>query len=120
MSTGLPLLYPEQQAELTAYKAANPNVKLWHDGNIVRALPVLPSIVPVKISRRQAWLELDARNRLDDAKALAVTEGGELAIYFFDSAEYLRKHPQTAAAFALFGMSEAEADAFFVAAAARA
>ena len=118
--SGVVFAYPADALALAAYRAANPSARFIHDtaAGVMRELIAQP-LVPAKISRRQAWLELHERERLDAAKALAETEGGELAIYFFESSEYVRSHPQTAAAFTLFGMDAAEADAFFIAAAAR-
>lgn len=112
--------YPEDALALAAYRVANPSVRFIHDtaAGVMRELVAQP-LVPAKISRRQAWLELHAREQLDAAKSLAESEGGAMAIYFFESTEYVRSHPQTAAAFTLFGMDAAEADAFFIAAAAR-
>lgn len=79
------------------------------DGPIVR--------VPISVSARQFKLQLLASGLLDQVGAFVATQSRGVQIAFEYSGNFVRSEPMMAAGFAALGKSEADVDAFFLAAA---
>ncbi len=80
--------------------------------------PIPPPPVPAKVSRMQAKLALNAAGLLDDVEAYMATAAEETRIYWAEVSELHRDHPILVAAVGALGLSEAQVDDLFRAAAA--
>ncbi|MFC3326196.1 hypothetical protein [Mesorhizobium cantuariense] len=80
-------------------------------------LPGPVTRVPVSVSARQFKLQLLAAGLLDQVEGFIASQGEAVQIAYDNSGSFVRTEPMMAAGFAALEFSEAEVDAFFVAAA---
>lgn len=73
-------------------------------------------LVPERVSARRFRMQLRASGLLDQVKAWVATQSPLVQDAFEYSGEFVRSEPMMAAGFAALGFSEAQIDAFFVAA----
>ena len=111
--------YPNTQAGRTAALAAvsGDQSRLWYDGATIRLLDADPAAVPQSVTPAQAKIALSRAGKLAAVEAVVSAAGGETKIWWDEALSFDRANPAIAAMGAAVGMTPADIDALFVAAA---